>query len=221
MSENKSPQLAGPGSPAIFLGNHAALDFLNSIASPVDVPIEWLANGEAFIHWLHQTDLVPKDALCALSDNAGPGEIDAIAAQGRALREWFRAFVHKYRGKPLSLSAFEELEPINRILANDVRHGQIVTIGNREEKSPPFSLIEKRKWQACSALLIPIAEAMARLVSEEDFTHIKACEGPVCTLLFLDNTRRHARRWCSMTICGNRAKVAAFRARGRRRLRAG
>jgi predicted RNA-binding Zn ribbon-like protein len=214
MAEKKSPQLAEADSLAIFLGNHTALDFLNSIASPVDVPIEWLGNGEAFIGWLHQAGLVPQEPLCALSDNAGPGEIDAIAAQARALREWFRGFIHKHRGKPLSPAALEELEPINRVLAGDERHSQIILIGNREEEPSPFSLVEKRKWQPAGALLIPIAEAMARLVSEEDFTYVKACEGPVCTLLFLDNTRRHARRWCSMAICGNRAKVAAFRARG-------
>jgi predicted RNA-binding Zn ribbon-like protein len=218
MAETKTPQLAEPGSPAIFLGNHTALDFLNSIASPVDVPVEWLGNGEAFIDWLRQAGLVPEDELYALSDNAGPGEIDAIAAQARALREWFRGFLHKHRSKPLSRAALEDLEPINRILARDERHGQLVLAKKGEENASPLSLVERRKWQAPGLLLIPIAESMARLVSEENFAYVKACEGQVCTLLFLDNTRRHARRWCSMAICGNRAKVAAFRARGHGRV---
>jgi predicted RNA-binding Zn ribbon-like protein len=42
---------------------------------------------------------------------------------------------------------------------------------------------------------------------------VKACEGPACTLLFADHTRGHARRWCSMALCGNRAKQAAHRHR--------
>ena len=63
------------------------------------------------------------------------------------------------------------------------------------------------------ALLPPIGEALADLVSTEDFTQVKACEGPACTLLFADHTRGHARRWCSMAICGNRAKQAAHRSR--------
>lgn len=54
---------------------------------------------------------------------------------------------------------------------------------------------------------------MARLMVEEDFTQVKACEGPACTLMFADHTRGHARRWCSMSVCGNRAKVAAHRRR--------
>ena len=54
---------------------------------------------------------------------------------------------------------------------------------------------------------------MAKFVCEEDFTQVKACEGPACTLMFVDHTRGHARRWCSMALCGNRAKQAAHRHR--------
>jgi predicted RNA-binding Zn ribbon-like protein len=54
---------------------------------------------------------------------------------------------------------------------------------------------------------------MAHLVCSEDFSLVKGCEGKVCTLLFLDRTHGRARRWCSMTVCGNRAKQAAHRQR--------
>jgi predicted RNA-binding Zn ribbon-like protein len=218
MEQANSPRLANPSTPAFLLGNNAALDILNSIASPVDVPIEWLGSGEALIGWLRQMDLVPEDALRALSDKAGLGELDAVAGRARALREWFRGFVHKHRGNPLSPAVLEELEPINRILARDERFGQIALDANGQETPSPLVWVEKRKWQTSDSLLIPIVESMARLVSEEDFTYVKACEGHVCSLLFLDTTRRHARRWCSMAICGNRAKVAAFRTRGHERM---
>ncbi len=107
----------------------------------------------------------------------------------------------------------KELEPINRILIRDARHTEIVPAKMTPENPSPFTLLEKRNWTSSEALLIPIAEAMARLVAEEDFTHVKGCEGHACTLLFVDRTRRRARRWCSMAVCGNRAKVAAFRKR--------
>lgn len=212
MHQAKTPRMADADCPAFFLGNHTALDFLNSIASPVDVPVEWLGDGEAFLSWLHQADLVPKDVLSALGGKAGPGELNAVAAHGRALREWFRGFVHKHLGKPLLGAAFEELQPINRILSRDSRYGQIAL-----DAKGHLGFVEKRKWETSGSLLVPIAQSMALLVSEEDFTHVKACEGHVCSLLFLDKTRRHARRWCSMAICGNRAKVAAFRTRGHER----
>jgi len=40
---------------------------------------------------------------------------------------------------------------------------------------------------------------------------IRRCAG--CGRVFHDDSRTGNRRWCSMLTCGNRAKVAAFRAR--------
>ena len=62
-----------------------------------------------------------------------------------------------------------------------------------------------------------VAKAMADLVCSEVFSDVKGCEGHGCTLFFLDKTRARARRWCSMAICGNRAKQAAHRKRAKRR----
>ena len=213
MEQGAAPELAAPGTPANFVADNLGLDFLNSIASPVDVPVEWLGSGAAFVAWLRQAELVPDPVLEAMTEKALPGELDAVAGQARALREWFRKFVHKHRGKPLPRAALKELEPINRILIRDARHTEIVPAKMTPESPGPFTLLEKRNWTSSEALLIPIAEAMARLVAEEDFTHVKGCEGHACTLLFVDRTRRRARRWCSMAVCGNRAKVAAFRKR--------
>ena len=69
------------------------------------------------------------------------------------------------------------------------------------------------QWRTPDALLLPIGEALAQLVCTEDFSDVKACEGPACTLLFADHTRGRTRRWCSMAICGNRAKQSAHRHR--------
>jgi len=179
------------------------------------VPVEWLGTGEAFVGWQRQAGLVPEHALHALIHKAGPGELDAVASQARALREWFRAFVHEHRGTPLSEAALKELEPINRIPSRDERYGQIALNVKARGSLSPLIWVEQRKWLASESLLVPIAESMAQLVCEENFTYVKACEG---SLLFLDKTRHHARRWCSMTICGNRAKVAAFRTRSHGRM---
>ena len=70
-----------------------------------------------------------------------------------------------------------------------------------------------RRWRSPDSLLLPVGEVLAQLVCTEDFANVKACEGPACTLLFADHTRGHARRWCSMALCGNRAKQAAHRNR--------
>ena len=48
---------------------------------------------------------------------AKPGELDKVAAQARELREWFRGFVRKHMGRPLTPKALSELEPLNPLLA--------------------------------------------------------------------------------------------------------
>jgi len=73
-----------------------------------------------------------------------------------------------------------------------------------------------RRWTSPDQLLQPIAGAIADLVCDADFRLIRVCEGSACTLMFLDRTKAHARRWCSMAVCGNRAKAAAYRARAKR-----
>ncbi len=200
--------------PAIFVGDSLGLDFLNSIATPVDTVIDWIDNGEGYLSWLEQSRLVPGNVLRDMSARALPGELDKIADQARSLREWFRGFVRRHRGRPLTTDSLAELEPLNRLLDRDEAFTQIVSQSTRRG---PFELQAVRRWRNPDALLLPVGEALARLVCSEDFSHVKACEGPACTLLFADHTRGHARRWCSMAICGNRAKQAAHRNRLKQR----
>ena len=199
-----------PEMPALFLADAVGLDFLNSIATPVDVPIDWIGDGAGLLRWLEQAQLVPPDTLQRIKERAMPGELDKVAAQARDLREWFRSFVRQHKGTVLSDAALTELEPLNLLLERDERYGRLIA---RPADESGLALVTLRRWRSPESLLQPIGEALAGLVAQEDFTHVKACEGPVCTLLFADHTRGHSRRWCSMELCGNRAKQAAHRNR--------
>jgi predicted RNA-binding Zn ribbon-like protein len=209
--------------PPFFIGDHLALDFLNTIAVPVDVEVEWLASGEDLLAWLNQAGLVPGTVLDALRRTAGPSELEAVAAQARGLRDWFKPFVYKHMGRSLKPNALRKLEPLNELLARDEEFGQIVVrdrLHDREQDQAPggtsgLAWRQQRRWSAPESLLFPLARSLADLVCTEDFAHVKACEGPSCTLLFADRTRGRVRRWCSMAVCGNRAKQAAFRERAR------
>jgi predicted RNA-binding Zn ribbon-like protein len=198
-------------SPAIVLADAPALDFLNSVATPVDVPVEWLDDGEGLVSWLQQARLVPAPVLEQIRSRALPGELDDVAERARSLREWFRGFVQRHRGQPLTPQDLKELEPLNRLLERDESFHQIAPV--TAQAGNPFELQAARRWRSPEALLFPIAETLAQFVCSEDFSYIKACEGPACTLLFADHTRGHARRWCAMALCGNRAKQAAHRRR--------
>jgi predicted RNA-binding Zn ribbon-like protein len=197
--------------PAIFIADALALDFVNSVATPVDTVVDWIGDGDGLVSWLDQARLVPSDALEALRAQALPGELDKVADQARSLREWFRGFIRAHMGRPLAARDLRELEPLNRLLERDEAFHQLVP--GRDDDGPPLGLRTTRRWRSPESLLLPIGEAMARFVSAEDFSQVKACEGRPCTLLFIDHTRARARRWCSMAVCGNRAKQAAHRNR--------
>lgn len=197
--------------PAIFIADTPGLDFLNSVATPADEPVDWIDSGEGLLDWLEQAELVPPEALARIRAQARPGELDKIAEQTRNLREWFRGFVLKHKGRMLALHDLSELEPLNQLLDRDEMFNRIALREEAGNSTPVFEIA--RRWRSPDALLLPIGEALARFVCAEDFTHVKACEGSACTLLFADHTRSYARRWCSMAICGNRAKQAAHRER--------
>ena len=196
---------------AIFIADSAALNFLNSVATPVNTEIDWIGDGEGLLAWLEQAQLVPTSALNALRKRAKPGELDRVAAQARKLREWFRTFIHEYRGKPLKAAELADLEPLNRLLCRDELFGQVAVAKKGKAMALEFHMA--RHWRSPDSLLLPICEAMAKLLAEEDFTAVKTCEGASCTLMFIDRTRGRSRRWCSMGICGNRSKQIAHRHR--------
>jgi predicted RNA-binding Zn ribbon-like protein len=206
-----------------FVADSLGLDFLNTLATPAYTEIEWIGSGEDLISWVLQAGLVSPPVISELRKRTVPGEFDAVAAQARTLREWFRGFVKVHKGKPLRPKVLQELTPLNRVLVRDEEFSQVVareTVRKRsgqadQDESPVSGLAwsPQRRWRSPDAFLFPIAKAMAQLVCEEDFRRVKACEGPRCTLVFVDRTRGGVRRWCSMAVCGNRAKQATHRER--------
>lgn len=63
------------------------------------------------------------------------------------------------------------------------------------------------------------AVALATVVVEHGFDRLRVCEWETCRDVFVDRSRNRSRRYCSPNVCGNRASVAAWRARRRRRTR--
>ena len=158
--------------------------------------------------------------IAKLRAEARPAEIDAVARKARSLRDWFRGFVIAHMGRPLTSKAAAELEPLNRILADDWQFHEIVPergsarmrAATRASRYPGGS---SDAGATPESLLLPIAETIGEFVCTADFSRVKPCEGSHCTILFLDHTRSGARRWCSMAVCGNRAKQAMHRARAK------
>jgi len=196
--------------PAVLIGDHPAMDFLNTHATPGGLATEWLATGTELLRWLEQAKLMDAETAARFrADKAAAAQLDVVATGARALREWLRAFLRRRAGQPLPAAAEAELGPLNLLLAGDRSYARVA--GGAEG----LTLQRLRRWETPEDLLQPIAAAIADLVCHADFQRIRACEGHDCSLMFLDRTKAHARRWCSMALCGNRAKAAAHRARRR------
>jgi predicted RNA-binding Zn ribbon-like protein len=199
-----------PRGAAIFMADAPALDFLNSIATPIDSEIDWIADGNGLLDWLKQADWIELTILTEIETETTAEGLDEIAAQARALRTWFREFVSKYKGKTLPAKAIGDLAALNALLERDNKFTQVeVSAGEQTQ----FQTTLRRRRYTPSSVLVPIGEILADFICSESFTDIKSCEGANCTLMFIDHTRGKKRRWCSMAVCGNRAKAAAHRQR--------
>ncbi|HSJ50946.1 MAG TPA: CGNR zinc finger domain-containing protein [Actinomycetota bacterium] len=67
-----------------------------------------------------------------------------------------------------------------------------------------------------------VAGALGRLLAivfladlDGSWGHLKECADETCRSVFYDRSRNRSGRWCSMSACGNRAKVRAWRERQR------
>lgn len=200
-----------------FIADNRALDFLNSVASPTGTEIEWLNNGSDLLDWLELAGLAKPEDLKQFRKKAESKACDTVAAQARQLREWFRAFVMTYAGSSVDQAAYHKLDIINKLLNQGSSFIQIkiaaLIENNQEESNTPLQIQRTQRLKKPEDLLVPVAEAMADLICDVNFWHVKQCEGPTCTMMFNDISKNHRRRWCTMSICGNRAKAAQHRAR--------
>jgi predicted RNA-binding Zn ribbon-like protein len=197
--------------PVFFVGEHLALDFLNTVATPATTPVDWLTNGNDLLDWLKQAAALDPLSVKKIR-GFGPKAIDEVAQHAREFRQWLRGFVTARMEKPLRVTA-AALGPLNKLLAAENSFQQLHVPSGEDEDGRQLQLRRVPRWESPAELLQPIADAAADLICHCDFRLIRGCEGSNCTLLFLDRTKAHSRRWCSMAVCGNRAKVAAHRAK--------
>jgi predicted RNA-binding Zn ribbon-like protein len=198
------------GSPStpqhLFVGDHPALDFLNTSYTPDGERVETIGTGQAFAEWLARVGLVPAEELTRLQRRFGSKAIEAAAAEAREVREWLRAWLMRWRAAPKA-DYSQEIARLNQLLARQHSHREVVATKDGH------ALVEKADFHDAASLLGPIAAQIAALIAHEDPRLVKSCAGPKCSAWFLDRTKAHRRMFCSPSACGNRAKVAAFRAR--------
>ena len=194
---------------AFFVGDHAALDFLNTIAAPRGEIIEFIPDGGAYVTWLTEAGLLDHSVVQDLLDRFGGSALDRVAGEARDLREWFRQVITTAATAHMTWPTADVIPKLNQLLAMSNSQRQLEISGRQ------LALRERHEYTRARQLLVPIAQVIAELVTDGDPSLIKLCANPPCTLWFYDRTKAHRRRFCSAAVCGNRAKVAAFRERQR------
>ena len=195
--------------PWAAVGDHLALDFLNTTAMPRDVPFEWIGNGRDLLEWTGSAGALSAADSKRIAASWPAKELDMVAVQAIELREWFRAVLVRAKDKGTAALATKDLKRLNAMLAQSASYRQI----EPDASSGGLRMVAVRPLRQAHEVLEPIAAAMADLICTGDLDLVHRCENPSCTLWFYDRTKGHRRRWCSQAVCGNRAKVAAFRRR--------
>jgi len=190
-----------------LVGGRLSIDFVNECGPSSD--FSW---GE-LLHFLLLTRIISSERstqLLALPQN-DPQSAGSLLLKARrlhaALAEIFAALLGK--------EAFPRdwVEPINEVLRVTEGHDELL------QQSGKWGLEFVAREGGLDWLLAAIARSAAELISEGASARVRVCSNPSCGLLFYDNSRTRRRRWCSMSLCGNRHKVAAFsrrRSAGRR-----
>jgi predicted RNA-binding Zn ribbon-like protein len=205
---SESPQTLSP--PLEFapmrVGEHAALDFLNSVFAPSGAPLDFLHDGDTMLRWLSASAVLPADYVAAVRSLTAR-QRDLLAAETRQLREWFRVLVVRWAGGGPRRVRPADLERVNDLLARSPLVEMVV------RSDAALSLRAERHPVDAQAVLAALASCCADLLAHCRHDQVRKCENPACTMMFADTKRGPRRRWCSMAVCGNRMKVAAHRSR--------
>jgi predicted RNA-binding Zn ribbon-like protein len=198
-----------PQTPFVFVANQLCLDFINTQLVLVDGrPVDLLATFSDLVAWLVQADLLTEEEAKKIERQWGrQAKGTQTLDQARAFRVTLREMVERIAaGRPVPQVAFEA---INNMLRYRVGYPQLTSHRGTFERR--FQV----ESEDANQLLGLLAEAATNLLSTCDLSLIKKCQNPACVLFFYDTTKNHARHWCSMSLCGNRHKVAAHYRRHR------
>ena len=190
----------------LFVGNHLALDFLNTRPHLAEGPRELLPDVDALVRWLVASGLLTGQQGKVLARKWS--RTPQAAAFLRALlkfRERLRAAVlRQEEGLSVNETFIAELNSLLK------QHPSVIALQRKGKKLGLEAAFESDKP---NDLWAPIVNAVAALLSDVPPGRVRKCEA--CIVHFVDTSKKGSRRWCSMNICGNKIKVAAYQQRRR------
>ncbi len=192
----------------LFVGNDRCLDFVNTTPIRNGERVELLQRFSDLVAWLVEAAaLDPSSAQAFLGEWDQTPESVAALERTLAFRKEMRQVAEELSRH--GMTAPERIGSVNRWLRKPRRYAEIVGTEGR------FRSRERWLLEVPLDVLAPLADFARELLCEKSPDWVRRCGNPDCVLYFYDTTKNHARRWCSMGACGNRIKVARFRARNR------
>jgi predicted RNA-binding Zn ribbon-like protein len=206
MDETKAVRKSDWKDGFLFLGNHMALDFLNTCPVQNGEAVELLPDFDALLRWFRAADLLSSCEATSLRQQWGESaRAQHVVEAMRELRERLRKEVlSRERGGTVHREAIDEL---NHLMAE---HPMLTRLKASGSTSTTELWFDPRRPED---LFAPVAHSAAMLFADVDRNRVRKCEQ--CVLHFYDTSKKGTRRWCSMQLCGNRLKVAAYAARRR------
>lgn len=194
------------------------LDFANTVSwRGSGAPIDHLPTYGELIRFAEQSELLSENDGRQLRREAArrPEAATRALRKAVALREaLYRSFARLAGGR----SPFAaDIETLNASLPSALARLRVVT------GDEGFAWKWEGDARALDRLMWPVARDAAVFLTSADLSRLRTCGNPRCRWVFHDGTRNGTRRWCSMAVCGNRAKVRRYYARHARaaRLHAG
>ena len=189
----------------LFVGNHLALDFLNTRPIQNGEAIELLSDFGALLRWFQAAGLLSTREMANL-------QLQGELVTARRALEAMRPFREKLRKEVLAWEGGAHVhrstvEELNQLMTAHPMLSKLEAIGNVPFMGPCFEPLLPED------LFAPLAHSAAKLFAEADRNRVRKCGQ--CVLHFYDTSKKGTRRWCSMQLCGNRLKVAAYAARQR------
>ena len=184
-------------------GNRLCLDFVNLPFTSGD-PLEHATSWLELVEFLAEKGIVSETRSKELQNlpEADPHAAGTLLGQSQRVRQGMRsAFQAKITGTRILR---EWLEPVNAVLRVTEGHDEL------EWDGIGWKLGFVAKHEGLEWLLAAVARSGAELIAEGEKSGLQRCSNASCQLLFYDDSRTRRRKWCSMALCGNRYKVAAF-----------
>lgn len=193
-----------------FIAGRLCLDFANTADwHASDQPVEFLETCADLITWSQAAGVLDDTGATRLRALADAYPTEAARVHGRALelREaLYRAFSARAAGRqPLP----GDLSTINVAIASAGSHARV------EPDDDGFSWGWDDGDEPLARMLWPVARSAGELLTSDDLRRVRKCAGDPCGWLFVDTSRNHSRRWCTMESCGNRAKARRHYERAR------